>query len=82
LTFRGADLLDAAQMGALAGLRPCRDLVVVQGKMIASQSETHRVKRDECRGRLWLRSLARRQLTRLNQPPPITISVSRHGSEG
>jgi len=58
-------LLDAAQMGALAGLRPCRDLVVVQGKMIASQSETHRVKRDECRGRLSLRSLARRPLPRL-----------------
>ena len=28
-------------------------------EMIASQSETYRVKRDVCRGRLWLRSLAR-----------------------
>ena len=49
--------------------------------MIASQSETHRVKRDECRGRLWLRSLARRPLSRLNQPP-ITTSISSHESEG
>jgi coenzyme F420 hydrogenase subunit beta len=31
-------------------------------EMIASQSETHRAKRDVCRGRLWLRSLARRPL--------------------
>ena len=30
--------------------------------MVASQSETRRVKRDVCRGRLWLRSLAGRPL--------------------
>jgi coenzyme F420 hydrogenase subunit beta len=31
-------------------------------EMVASQSETYRVKRDVCRGRLWLRSLAGRPL--------------------
>lgn len=31
-------------------------------EMVASQSETHQVKRDVCRGRLWLRSLAGRAL--------------------
>ena len=31
-------------------------------EIVASQSETYRVKRDVCRGRLWLRSLAGRPL--------------------
>ena len=42
-------------------------------EMIASQSETHRVKRDVCRGRLWLRSLARRSLPSY---PGLALSAS------
>ena len=42
-------------------------------EMIASQSETHLVKRDLCRGRLWLRSLARRPLP---DYPGLELSAS------
>jgi len=41
--------------------------------MIASQSETRRVKRDLCRGRLWLSSLARRPLP---DYPGLDLSAS------
>ena len=50
-TPAGERLLDAAA-GSLS-LQPTSP-----EEMIASQSETHLVKRDVCRGRLWLRSLA------------------------
>lgn len=42
-------------------------------EMIVSQSETHRVKRDVCRGRLWLRSLARLPLPSY---PSLVLSAS------
>jgi coenzyme F420 hydrogenase subunit beta len=42
-------------------------------EMIASQNETHRAKRDVCRGRLWLRSLARRPLP---DYPGLELSAS------
>ena len=42
-------------------------------ELIASQNETHRVKRDVCRGRLWLRSLARRPLP---DYPGLELSAS------
>jgi coenzyme F420 hydrogenase subunit beta len=42
-------------------------------EMIASQAETRLVKRDVCRGRLWLRSLARR---RLPEYPGLHLSAS------
>jgi len=43
------------------------------GEMISSQSETHRVKRDVCRGRFWLRSLAGRPLP---DHPGLALSAS------
>ena len=42
-------------------------------EMIASQAETHRVKRDQCRGRLWLCSRARRPLP---EYPGLDLSAS------
>lgn len=42
-------------------------------EMIASQRDTHRVNRDVCRGRLWLRSLARLPLPSY---PGLALSAS------
>lgn len=44
-------------------------------EMLASQSETRRVKRDVCRGRLWLRSLAGRPLPAY---PGLDLEASPH----
>jgi coenzyme F420 hydrogenase subunit beta len=56
-TPAGEPLLDAAARALT--LQPAGP-----AEMIASQRETHLVKRDVCRGRIWLRSLAR-------QPVPV-----------
>ena len=47
----------------MAGLAGRLELIeATPDEMVASQSETYRVKRYVCRGRLWLRSLAGRPL--------------------
>jgi coenzyme F420 hydrogenase subunit beta len=65
-TPAGERLLDAAA-GHLS-LQPARP-----AEIIASQAETRLVKRDVCRGRLWLRSLARRPLP---EYPGLDLSAS------
>jgi coenzyme F420 hydrogenase subunit beta len=65
--FEGSDGVSDLIVRTPAGERLLADLAgrlelseATPEEMVASQSETYRVKRDVCRGRLWLRSLAGR----------------------
>jgi coenzyme F420 hydrogenase subunit beta len=67
--FEGSDGVSDLIVRTPAGERLLADLAgrlelteATPEEMVASQSETYRVKRDICRGRLWLRSLAGRPL--------------------
>ena len=67
--FKGSDGVSDLIVRTPAGEQLLADLTgrfVLVGsepeEMVASRSETYRVKRDACRGRLWLRSLAGRPL--------------------
>jgi len=78
--FAGADGVSDVVVRTPAGERLLEDAaehLVLQAarpeEIIASQSETHRAKRDVCRGRLWLRSLARRPLP---DYPGLDLSAS------
>ena len=78
--FAGADGVNDVIVRTPAGERLLEDAaeyLVLQAarpeEIIASQSETHRAKRDVCRGRLWLRSLARRPLP---DYPGLDLSAS------
>ena len=60
----------------LAGLADRFELAEASpDEMVASQRETYRVKRDVCRGRLWLRSLAGRPLPDVPRPGPGGVAA-------